>query len=110
MTKGTNLGEFEYVVLLAVLRLGENAYGMTVRRELGEIAGRDAGIGSVYQTLERLERKGFITSRTGPTDPARGGKPRRLYAVGAEGRASALAMRDSTSRMWDGIDLSREHP
>ena len=110
MTKGTNLGEFEYMVLLAVLRLGENAYGMTVRRELDEIAGREAGIGSVYQTLERLERKGLIASRTGPTDPARGGKPRRFYAVEAEGRTAALAMRDSTSRMWDGIDLSREHP
>lgn len=108
MTKGANLGEFEYMVLLAVLRLGENAYGMTVRRELDEIAGREAGIGSVYQTLERLERKGLVASRTGPSDPARGGKPRRVYTVEQEGRVAALAMRDSTSRMWDGIDLSRE--
>jgi PadR family transcriptional regulator PadR len=109
VTKGGNLGEFGYMVLLALLRLGEDAYGMTVRRELAEIAGRDAGIGSVYQTLERLERKGLISSRTGPPDPERGGRPRRFYAVEGSGRVAALAMRDSTSRMWESIDRHALH-
>ena len=110
MTKGGNLGEFEYLVLLALLRLGEGAYGMTVRRELVEIAGRDAGIGSVYQTLERLEKKNLVSSRHGASDPDRGGRPRRFFSVEPEGRVAASAMRESASRMWDGIDLKGEHP
>lgn len=108
VTKGTNLGEFEYLVLLAILRLGDEAYGMTVRRELADIAERDAGIGSVYQTLERLERKGFVSSRLGPPDPERGGRPRRFYRVLSRGRVAAVAMRDSAARMWDGIGPTRQ--
>ncbi len=107
MSKGLNLGEFEYLVLLAVLRLGDECYGMTVRRELIDIAGRDAGIGSVYQTLERLERKGLVRSRTGPPEANRGGRPRRYYVASAQGRIAAASTRESVARMWDGIDLSR---
>jgi PadR family transcriptional regulator PadR len=108
MSKGVNLGEFEYLVLLAVLRLADDAYGMTVRRELSETAGREAGIGSVYQTLERLERKGLARSRSAPPDPVRGGRPRRFYAVSPEGSVAAAAMRDTASRMWEGIGPSVE--
>jgi len=108
MTKGTNLGEFECLVLLAVLRMGEEAYGMTVRRELQETAGREAGIGSVYQTLERLELKGFLTSHTSAPAPERGGKPRRFFAATLAGRRAAMAMRTAFVRMWDGIDLTDE--
>lgn len=108
VTKGTNLGEFEYLVLLAVLRLGEDAYGMTVRRELQQTVEREAGIGSVYQTLERLELKGFLTSRTSAPAPERGGRPRRFYATTAAGRRAAVAMRAAFARMWDGIDLTDE--
>lgn len=110
MSKGGNLGEFEYLVLLAVLRLGDGAYGMTVRRELDEIAGREAGIGSVYQTLDRLERKGYLTSRSSDPDPDRGGKPRRFFAISGLGRRVVLEVRRSTSRMWEGIDLSSTSP
>jgi PadR family transcriptional regulator PadR len=108
MGKGHNLGEFEYLVLLALLRLGNRAYGMTVRRELAETAGREAGIGSVYQTLERLEKKGLITSFLAEADPVRGGKARRYYAVGSTGREATNTTRDSFARMWDGLDPTAE--
>ncbi len=108
MAKGYNLGEFEYLVLLALLRLGDRAYGMTVRRELFDTAGRDAGIGSVYQTLERLERKGLISSEVAPADPAVGGKPRRYFKVESIGREITFATRDSFAKMWDGLDSATE--
>ena len=70
--KETYLGEFEQIVLLALIHLKENAYGMTIRMEINERIGRDVSIGAVYTTLERLEKKGFIVSRNrGDNPPAR---------------------------------------
>jgi len=68
-----HLGEFEQLVLLAILRLGPNAYGMTVRREIEKRAGRTTSIGSLYLTLDRLQQKGLIRSELGEATPERGG-------------------------------------
>ena len=77
--KETYLGEFEQIVLLALIHLKENAYGMTIRMEINERIGRDVSIGAVYTTLERLEKKGFIVSEIGETTPQRGGKAKRYF-------------------------------
>lgn len=101
MTDSTPLGTFEEQVMLAVLRTGLEAYGMSVRRELERVTGRDVAIGAVYATLDRLEAKGLVaSSRSGS-----GAASRRLFAVtaqGAQGLADSRAMRE---RLWEGVDL-----
>ena len=88
MPKGEFLGEFEQLVLLALVRLGDGAYGMAVRRELEARARRDVSIGAVYATLDRLEEKGLARSRLGEATDASGGRARRCFAItGAGGRA-----------------------
>ena len=101
------LGAFEEHVLLAVTRCGENAYGMTVRREIEERTGRDVAIGAVYSTLTRLEQKGWVASHlreSGHTE--RRGRARRFFALrplGADALREALKQRRS---MWEGLDPS----
>jgi DNA-binding PadR family transcriptional regulator len=75
------LGEFEQLVLIALVRLGPDAYGATVRREIEECAGREVAISAVYTTLERLEQKGMVRSRVGAPTPERGGRRRRHFAL-----------------------------
>ncbi len=90
MSKGTFLGEFEQIVLLALLRLQDRAYGMAVRREIEKRTGRNAAIGAVYATLDRMERKGLVTSRVGEPTVERGGRAKRFFDVTGAG-VSALS-------------------
>ena len=83
------MGEFEQLVLLAVLRLRERAYGVEIRRTIMERTGRDVAAGAVYTTLSRLEARGLVTSELGETAPERTGQRRRYYRVEPEG-ATAL--------------------
>jgi len=80
-----SLGEFEQLVLLALLRLGENAYGATIHQELQRRTGRDASLSAVYTTLERLEEKGMVSSRIGEPTPRRGGRRKKFYRMEAHG-------------------------
>jgi DNA-binding PadR family transcriptional regulator len=107
MAKGDYLGEFEQLVILALLRLGDESYGMTVRRELERTAGRKVTIGSVYGTLERLEEKGLVSSWHGDPDPVRGGRARRYFQVEAEGELALAHAREMMNRMWKGVKLAR---
>ncbi len=92
-----NLGDFEQLVLLALLRLGAEAYGVTVRHEIEERSGRRASISAVYTTLERLEQKGLVRSWTGEPSAQRGGRRRRHFELRPAGaRALALAHRAYT--------------
>jgi PadR family transcriptional regulator, regulatory protein PadR len=102
MPKGDYLGEFEQIVMLAVLRLERDAYGMEVRREIELRTGRDASIGAVYATLDRLETKGLVRSRD--LEP-RGneGRPRRLYKVTAAGGRALEKTQVAVARMWEGV-------
>ena len=79
------LGRFEEIVLLALVRLGENAYGVTIRREIAERTGRDISFGSVYTSLERLARKGYVSPRMGEPTPERGGRAKRYFKIEAPG-------------------------
>jgi PadR family transcriptional regulator, regulatory protein PadR len=100
-----NLGEFEQVTLLAILRLGEEAYGVTIRREIAACTGRDPAPGALYTTLDRLEEKGLLTSTMSDPTPARGGRSKRYFTVTREGvRAVANAQR-AFQRMLQGLRL-----
>jgi PadR family transcriptional regulator len=80
------LGRFEHELLLAVMRLGDEAYGMTIRRELAAHTGREVAVGAIYTALTRLEVRGFVQSKLGDPTPERGGKAKRFYRVLAPGK------------------------
>src|SRR5690349_16600143 len=98
------LGELEEMVLLAVLRLRDGAYGAAVLRELDEQAGRDVPRGSVYVTLDRLEAKGMLESRAGEPTPQRGGRAPRLVRVTEGGLAALRRTREARARLLEGLD------
>lgn len=98
------LGEFEQMVLLSIVRLGSEAYGLAIRDELEAVAGRSPSSGSLYTTLDRMERKGFITSKAGSTSGSRGGRPRRYVSVTPEGREMLSRSRESLMALWNGIE------
>ena len=97
-------GELEQMVLLAVLRLAEEAFALAVIRELDREAGRRVSRGALYKTLERLEAKGHLTWSTEDAAPDRGGHPRRLFAVTPTGVEVLRSSRDALLRLWDGLD------
>jgi PadR family transcriptional regulator, regulatory protein PadR len=104
MAKGEYLGEFEQIIMLAVLRLRDSAYGMEVRREIEVRTGRDASIGAVYATLDRLEKKGLVRSRESAPG-GDGGRLRRLYKITAAGEASLESTRSALARMSQGLRI-----
>lgn len=103
MAKGSHLGDLEELVLLAVLRLGEDAYGAAIRQELKAHAGRPVSISTIYVTLMRLEEKGYARSWKGEPTAERGGKAKRHYAVSPAGVEALQKVRDVRERMWDGV-------
>ena len=107
MNRVVNLGEFEQLILLAILRLGADAYGVTIRGELSDRAGRAITPGALYTALERLEAKGLITSRMGDPTPQRGGRAKRYVTVTAAGRRALTRALRAYERLLDGLDLLR---
>jgi DNA-binding PadR family transcriptional regulator len=105
-----DLPEFEHFVLLALVRLGKEGYGMTVRRELEYTSGRSVTIGSVYATLERLEARGYVASWHGEPDPVRGGRARRNFEPTPEGLVALARAREVMDRMWDGVTIDGRIP
>jgi DNA-binding PadR family transcriptional regulator len=97
------LGDLEELVLLAVLRLGADAYGARIRRELVDHAGRSVSISTVYVTLMRLEEKGLARSWLGEPTGRRGGKAKRYFALRPEGEEALRSTRDVRERMWAGV-------
>jgi PadR family transcriptional regulator, regulatory protein PadR len=110
MPKPAYLGEFEQQVLLVVVRLGSDAYGPDIGRELEARAGRRVSRGALYTTFDRLEDKGLLRWRTVPGTEARDGLPRRLYTVTAAGLVALRAARDVVRRLWDGLDVRLKDP
>ena len=100
-------GAFEQLILLAVLRLGDNAYGMTVRQELETRTGRTVSLGAVYTTLERLENKGYLTSRTAAGGAEREGRARRLFSVHASGVEALRRALEVLDQMRAGLSVLR---
>jgi PadR family transcriptional regulator PadR len=108
MGRGEYLGEFEQVVLLAVARLEDEAYGMRVREEIETRAGRRTSIGAVYATLERLVGKGYARESEVPGGAERSGLARRFYEITPAGKAALEGARDLQARMWAGLKLRHE--
>jgi PadR family transcriptional regulator len=104
MPKGQFLGEFEIYVLLAISRLGQDAYGITIRRDIESRTGRDVAVGAVYATLGRLQDKGFATSSVSAPQPVQGGRARRLFHLTAGGRRALSHSTAMLSRMMAGVD------
>ena len=99
------LGEFELLVLLAVLHAGEGANGSTVLRELRQRSGRTVARGALYVTLDRLEKKGLLRSATEDEAPPRGGRPRRFYKIRSAGRQALRSSLEALARMQRGLHL-----
>jgi DNA-binding PadR family transcriptional regulator len=99
------LGEFEQIVLLAILRLPDDAYGVTIAAEIAECTGREPSAGALYTTLDRLETKALVTSRMGDPTPQRGGRAKRYYQVTKSGLAAVVGAQRSYQRLLDGLNL-----
>jgi DNA-binding PadR family transcriptional regulator len=105
------LGELELMLLLAVIHLGEEAYGVPISRELEKHRGKDVAVGSVYAALERLETKGLVTSMLGDPTPERGGKAKRFFRITKEGLRQVHETRRVLTRLWKTIpDLRMDVP
>jgi len=103
------LGEFELLLLLAVIHLGEEAYGVPISRELERHRGKDVSVGSVYAALERLEAKELISSSLGDPTPERGGKAKRFFRITREGLRQVHETRRVLTKLWQTIpDLKLE--
>jgi DNA-binding PadR family transcriptional regulator len=99
MTKGELLGAFEQLILLALIHLGRDAYGMTVRHEIERRTARSVSLGAVYATLDRLENKGLVSSRTGDPVAERQGRARRFFQIEEPGQRALQQALDAIDRM-----------
>ena len=104
MRKETYLGELEQMVLMAILQLKDEAYGLNIVRELGDRGSRKVSPGALYATLDRLEGKGVVTSRFGDPMPGRGGKPRRYLTLTPEGITALQKARAAWQRLSEGLE------
>ena len=100
-----SLGEFEQITLLAILRLGENAYGVAIAAEIEACTGRSASPGALYTTLDRLENKHLVRSAIGDPTPARGGRAKRFYTVTTPGIEAVTRSQRAYKRLLDGLRL-----
>lgn len=103
MLKRTFLGSFELLVLLAVIRLADEAYGVPIAAAITEAAGRDVALGSVYFALEALERRGLVSSSLGEPTAERGGRSKRYFQVTARGLGEVQQTRLALTRSWRGL-------
>jgi DNA-binding PadR family transcriptional regulator len=94
------LGEFELMVILTLIHLGDDAYGVPISRELEKRRGRGVSVGSVYAALERLEQKGLVSSNLGEPTPERGGKAKRYFRVTKEGLRQVRRTRQVLTTLW----------
>jgi PadR family transcriptional regulator, regulatory protein PadR len=97
------LGEFEQCLLLAIVHLGERAYGVAIREEVEERTGREVAVGALYTSLGRLERKGYVRSVMADPTPERGGRSKRFFTIRAAGAAALRQSRQRLERMWRGL-------
>jgi PadR family transcriptional regulator, regulatory protein PadR len=103
MREHSYLGEFELIILLTIIRLGDEVYGVPLARELSIIRGGDVAVGSVYAALDRLELKGLIASSLGDPSPERGGRAKRYFRVTEQGLKSIRETRRILSKLWKSL-------
>ena len=102
------LGSFEHRVMLAILRLGGDAYSVTVVEELGERLGREVAPAAVYIALRRLEKRGLVSSSKRSAPPEEGGRERRYFRLREEGLEELRRSREELSRLWQGVEAELE--
>jgi DNA-binding PadR family transcriptional regulator len=107
MPKRAHVSDFEAMVLLAVIRAGDHAYGVPVSRELERATGRTIAVAAVYAALQRLEKRGLVSSRTGDPTPIRGGRAKRVFHVTASGVEAARETARAFMALWNGIPQLR---
>jgi PadR family transcriptional regulator, regulatory protein PadR len=103
MREYSYLGEFELMVLLTIIHLGDDAYGVPLSRELALRRGREVSVGSVYAALDRLEIKGLVVSSLGESTPERGGRAKRYFRVTERGLRSVRETRKVLSKLWKSL-------
>jgi DNA-binding PadR family transcriptional regulator len=103
------LGEFEHIILLALLHLADQAYGVTVRQEIEARTNREVSIGAVYATLDRLETKGYVKSHRGDPTPERGGRSKRFFRVTAKGMTAVSRAQRTLQSMTEGLGFTRSY-
>lgn len=101
------LGEFEQMILLAILRLRHEAYGTTIRQLLAQEISRDVAIGALYTTLDRLEKKGLVSSALGESTNERGGRAKKYFSVTADGQKALKRSKEALTNLWQGIALAQ---
>jgi PadR family transcriptional regulator, regulatory protein PadR len=106
MREHSYLGEFELMILLTIIRLGDDVYGVPLSRELAVVRGRDVSVASVYASLDRLELKGLIASSLGESTPERGGRAKRYFRVTKQGLRSVRETRRVLSKLWKSLPSS----
>jgi PadR family transcriptional regulator len=109
MSSRDYLGEFEHLIVLAVLRLANQAYGVTVRQEIESRTRREVSIGAVYGTLDRLTAKGYVKSHLGDPTPERGGRSKRFFEVTAKGLTAVNRAQRALQSMSKGLDAIRSY-
>ena len=101
--KQRDIGNFELMVMLALIRLGDNAYGVPISQEIEKRSGREVAIGSVYAALERLEGKGLVTSELGEATAERGGRAKRYFHVTGRGLKEVRETQRALIKLWQGL-------
>ena len=104
MARREYLGEFEQIVLLAILRLADDAYGVPIRLEIERRTGRALTVGALYRTLDRLEDKRYVSSVFSDPTPERGGRSKRYFKVSALGMHTLRASHEALAAMWEGLE------
>ena len=104
MARREYLGEFEQIVLLAILRLGNDAYGVPIRLDIEQRTGRALTVGALYRTLDRLEEKGYVSSAFSDPTPERGGRSKRYFSVKPIGLRTLRASHEALAAMWEGLE------
>lgn len=98
-----HIGDFELIVMLVLLRLGDNAYGVPISREIEQRCCREVALGSVYATLERLQQKGLVSSELGEPTAERGGRAKRYFRLTRKGLREVRETKNALVRLWTGL-------
>jgi DNA-binding PadR family transcriptional regulator len=111
MGKASFLGDFELMVMLALMRLGDDAYGVPIAQEIEQQSGREVALGSVYATLERLEGRGLVSSSLGQPTRERGGKAKRYFRITPRGLRKVQETQQALIKLWRNLpELEGVHP
>jgi PadR family transcriptional regulator PadR len=97
------LSSHDEILLLAILSLGENAYGVTIRREVSKAIGKDWSIGAIYDPLYRLEKRGYVASGLSQPRPERGGRSKRIFRITDKGREALYSHQEVRDRLWQKV-------